>query len=301
MESPVDEGNVNGGSSKPSQPGTQKRGRGMLFSGTMILLAGYAGICVLVFAMQRTVLFPRGGDIWRDPGSMGWTFDEVWLEHPEGRSHAWHIRADGPKGTIIFSHGNAGTIADRLESVEDFRWLGFDVLIYDYGGYGKSDGSPSESRCRADIRAAWDYVIEQGTSPSDIVLFGRSLGAGPTSWLATQVQPRSVIIESPFMSVGRMAQETFPYLPARWLVRDKFDNATHVPRIKSPLLVVHSREDEVIPFHHGERVFAAASGPKQFLEIHGGHNDGWYLSRTSYRAGLASFLTGIRHEKEMAR
>lgn len=266
----------------------------------LILTAGYAGLCLLLFLMQRVVLFPRGGDIWRDPGAMGWQFDEVWLEHNDGRSHAWHIRTDDPQGTVIFSHGNAGTIADRLESVEDFVWLGFDVLIYDYGGYGQSDGTPSEARCRADIQAAWDYVTGQGVPPDRVVLFGRSLGAGPTTWLATRVQPRAVILESAFMSVPKMAQETLPFLPARWLVRDRFDIVGQVAQIKLPILVIHSRDDEIIPFAHGRGVFAAANEPKQFLEIHGGHNDGWYVSRTSYRAGIASFLNEHATKSEPA-
>lgn len=263
----------------------------MLFSVALILLIGYVLICAFVFVFQRAILFPSGGDIWRDPSSMGWAFDDVWLEHELGKSHAWYIRAEDSKGAVIFSHGNAGTIADRLESVEDFLWLGFDVLIYDYGGYGKSDGTPSETRCYADIQAAWDYLTnEQGVSSSDIVLFGRSLGTGPTSWLATRVQPAAVILESPFFSVPLRAQEAFPFLPARWLVRDRFDSGGRVAKITAPLLVIHSREDEIIPFHHGERLYENATEPKQFLEIRGGHNDGWYVSRTKYRPVLAEFV-----------
>jgi len=263
----------------------------MLLSAAKILIVAYVSTCVIVFIFQRSLLFARGGDIFRDPSSMGWSFSEVWLEHELGRAHAWHIHTDDARGTVIFSHGNAGTIADRLESVEDFVWLGFDVLIYDYGGYGKSDGKPSESRCYADIRAAWDFVVgDVGVEPSDIVLFGRSLGAGPTSWLATQVKPAAVILESPFFSVPQIAQERFPFLPARWLTRDRFDSGSRVDEIEVPLLVIHSRDDELIPYHHGEQLFAEATEPKQFLAINGGHNDGWYTSREKYRAAISEFV-----------
>ncbi len=266
----------------------------MLLSLSLILLIGYIAICTLVLVFQRAILFPSGGDLWRDPSSMGWSFNDVWLEHETGKTHAWHIHIENPSGTVLFSHGNAGTIADRLESVDDFVSLGFDVLIYDYGGYGRSDGRPSEARCNADIQAAWDYLIEEKElSPAEIVLFGRSLGAGPTSWLATRVEPAAVILESAFMSVTRMAQESFPFLPMRLLVRDRFDNEGRIAEIESPLLVMHSRDDEIIPFRHGERLFEKATDPKQFYEIRGGHNDGWYISRAGYRASLGAFLSSV--------
>jgi len=271
----------------------------MLLSAVKILIVAYVATCLLVFFFQRSILFVRGGDMWRDPGEFGWSFEDVWLNHEMGKSHAWYIHAESSTGTVIFSHGNAGNIADRLESVEDFLWLGYDVLIYDYGGYGNSDGSPSESRCYADIQAAWDFLIEdQSLKPSDILLFGRSLGSGPTSWLATQVEPAAVILESPFFSVPKIAQEQFPFLPAKWLTRDRFDSGGRVAQIEVPLLVIHSRDDQLIPFHHGEQLFAAATEPKQFLEINGGHNDGWYLSREKYRAALAEFVeSATAHHK----
>jgi uncharacterized protein len=292
---------TNAPSNPPPEP-RQQSGARVLLTGILILTAGYAGICLLAFALQRSVLFPRGGEVWRDPSSAGWRFDDVWLEHDLGRTHAWYIHTPEAKGTVIFSHGNAETIANRLESIEDFVWLGFDVLIYDYGGYGKSDGAPSEQRCFADIRAAWDFVTqERGVAPERVVLFGRSLGTGPTSWLATQVQPAAVIVESPFLSVWKMAQETVPFLPMRLLTRDKFDNARRVGEITAPLLVIHSPDDEVIPYRHGQTLFALATGPKQFLEIRGGHGDGWYVSRTTYRATMATFLKEALARKEAAR
>jgi hypothetical protein len=263
----------------------------MLFSAAKILIVAYVATCILVFLFQRSILFARGGDMSRDPSEFGWAFEDVWLSHDMGKSHAWHIHTESPTGTVLFSHGNAGDMSDRLESIEDFLWLGFDVLIYDYGGYGNSDGSPSEARCYADIRAAWNFLVDdQGVAPSDIVLFGRSLGTGSTSWLATQVKPAAVILESPFFSVPKIAQEQFPFLPAKWLTRDRFDSGGRVALIEAPLLIIHSRDDQLIPFHHGEQLFAAASEPKEFLEIHGGHNDGWFVSRNRYRPALSEFL-----------
>jgi fermentation-respiration switch protein FrsA (DUF1100 family) len=239
-------------------------------------------------------VFPATRDIYRDPSAFGWDFEEVWLEVDRGRSHAWHIPLEGARATVLFSHGNAGNMADRLESISLLRGLGFSVLAYDYGGYGRSTGRPSEQRCYADIRAAWRYLTEgRGIAPSQIVLFGRSLGGAVTCELAAEVQPAAVVLESTFTSIPDVAGDLLPFLPARLLVRARFTNLDKVGRFRSPLLYVHSRDDTLIPFHHGEKLFAAAREPKTFLEIRGDHNEGFVVSMEPYLAGWRAFLDPI--------
>jgi len=182
-----------------------------------------------------------------------------------------------------------------------FRRLGFDVLLYDYGGYGNSTGKPSEGRCYADVRAMWRYLTESRAIPAErIVLFGRSLGGGVSAQLATEVAAAGLILESTFLSAPRLAQEIYWFLPAKYLLWDKFDTAGKVARIESPVLIVHSPEDDIVPYHHGRDLFELAPEPKAFLEIHGGHNEGYFVSGPIYENGLKRFLDSLFAEEDSA-
>ncbi|MBI1317688.1 MAG: alpha/beta fold hydrolase [Candidatus Hydrogenedens sp.] len=258
-------------------------------------LLAYAGAVVLLTFLQDKLLFPATKALYRDPSYYDWTYEDVLLDAGEGeQTHAWWIPAPDARGVCLFSHGNAGNIADRLESVGSLRALGLSVLAYDYGGYGKSSGKPSEQRIYRDIRAAWRYLIEErGIAPREIVLFGRSMGGGATADLAPEADCAGVVLESTFTSVPAVAQEAMPFLPARWLVRHRFDNLAKVSRIQRPLLVIHSPDDTLIPYHHGQELLAAANEPKTFVEIHGDHNAGFVQSAEVYRASWERFLDAV--------
>ncbi len=251
----------------------------------------YIVFVLLAFALQTKMVFPGGRDLWCTPAERGWDYEEVTLDVGGEKTDAWLIPVPNSRGMVLFSHGNAGTIADRLDSIEFFRKLGLDVFIYDYGGYGKSSGKPSEKRCYADVRAAWRYLTqERGIAPSRILLFGRSLGGAVTADLAAEVKPGGIILESTFLAAGRIGKEIFPWFPVRLFLRYRFDTASKIGRFRAPLLMVHSPEDELIPYHHGKELFELAPEPKQFLEIHGPHSDGFWMSGEVYGAGLAKFL-----------
>jgi hypothetical protein len=196
--------------------------------------------------------------------------------------------------TLLFFHGNAGNISHRLDSIRIFADLGLDVFIFDYRGYGLSEGSPSEPGTYRDATAAWRWLTgERGLAPGQILLFGRSLGAAVALELATRVEPAGVILESAFTSVPDLGAAIYPWLPVRLLSRYRYDNLGRIASVRAPLLVVHSRGDEIVPFRQGQALFAAASEPKRFLELQGGHNDGFLASGVGYRRGLAEFLAGV--------
>jgi len=249
----------------------------------------------LLFTIQTSLIFPAGGSIWRDPGAMGWPFEEVWLEPAPGeRTHAWWMPLDDMRGAVLFSHGNAGTMADRLDFAAILRDLGVGVFFYDYGGYGNSSGRPSEERCYQDIRAAWRWLTEtQGIAPDRIVLMGRSLGGGAAIQLATEVEPAGLIAESSFTSIPDVAAETFFFLPVRWLVRHKMDNASKIGAVTAPVFILHSPRDDIIRYRHGQALFEAATEPKRFFEMRGRHNDGWYLSYPEYGHALHAFMDDV--------
>jgi fermentation-respiration switch protein FrsA (DUF1100 family) len=192
---------------------------------------------------------------------------------------------------LLFFHGNAGNISHRRASLEIFHRLGLNVLILDYRGYGRSEGRPSEAGLYRDARAAWDYLLDdRGVAPADVVLFGRSLGGAVGAELASQVRPGALILESTFSSARDLVREIYPILS--WLIvrRFDFDTVARLRTVSSPVLVLHSRDDEIIPFELGRRVYEAAPKPKRFHELQGDHNGGFLLSQPGYGRGLAGFL-----------
>lgn len=269
-----------------------RKARRMVSSIGIIVILSYAGLCLLLFSCQTPIIFPRGGSIWQTPGDAGFEYEDIHLDVFDKATHGWYIHADAPRGVVLFSHGNAGTIADRLDSVAIFREMGFDVLIYDYGGYGLSTGRPSENRCNADVAAVWHYLtVGRDVDPGKIVLFGRSLGTGPTVELASRELPAAVILESPLLSVVRVAKGLYPFLPVNLLARHRFDNEAKINKVRAPLLILHSPSDEIIPFSHGQRLFELANEPKQFVELRGTHNDGYVATGERYVETINRFLT----------
>jgi hypothetical protein len=168
------------------------------------------------------------------------------------------------------------------------------VLIIDYRGYGQSGGRTTERGIYRDADAAWRYLTEdRGISTSDIVIFGRSLGASAASRLAAQQQPLALIVESSFTSIPDIAQELYPWLPARWLSRFSHATRDYIRDVRCPVLVAHSRDDDIIPFHHGEAIFASANEPRTLLALRGTHNDAFLRDERVYIEGVRTFLTGL--------
>ena len=268
----------------------------IVFTTVAIIIVAIPGFLLLLYLAQNKLVFPGGRVLDRTPATppFSWPYEDLMMDAGAEKTNAWFIPVEDPRGVVLFSHGNAGTIADRLESVIVFRDLGFSVLLYDYGGYGRSTGRVSEQRCYEDIRAMWRYLTEQrGIAPSQIVLFGRSLGGGPTVQLATETAPAAVILESTFLSIPEAAQDMIPWFQVRKYVRTKFDNASKLPKVTAPILIVHSPGDHIIPYRHGQGLFDRANQPKQFLQIRGNHNEGFVLSGEIHRKGLADFLTPL--------
>lgn len=259
-----------------------------------ILAAAYGGFALLLAIFQsRLVFYPETGrEVVATPGQIGLQYEDIQLKTADGIGlHGWYIPAPQPRGTVLFLHGNAGNISHRLDSVQMFHRLGYSTLIFDYRGYGNSGGTPSEQGTYRDAEAAWRYLTEQRHTPScRIVLFGESLGGAVAAWLAARQRPAALVIASGFTSVPDLAQQLYPYLPVRWLARIRYDTRESLRSVTAPVLVAHSPEDDIIPFEHGRALFAAAHPPKQFLELAGGHNDGFIFMRETWVRALGDFL-----------
>lgn len=248
------------------------------------------------YTFQEYVIFPATRKLYRTPSSppFNWDYEEIFIEVAGEQTHIWYIPLEGATITVLFSHGNAGNIADRLESIQLLRSMGFSVLAYDYGGYGRSTGRPSEQRICADTEAVWRYLTEdRGVALENIILFGRSLGGAATAYLASRVKPAAVVLESTFCSLPDVVRD----MPlGKFLakgIRHRFPSIERVSQIRAPLLIIHSPDDTLIPFKHGKALFEAANPPKTFLEIRGDHNEGFVLSMETYLEGWKHFLKEV--------
>jgi fermentation-respiration switch protein FrsA (DUF1100 family) len=255
-----------------------------------LLLAG-----VLGWLVQPHLMFRPYPEIVAVPSDWGLQYEEVQLTAGDGvRLHGWFLpnphRRPAPH-TLLFLHGNAGNVSHRAASIAIFAELGLDQLIIDYRGYGRSDGNPSETGLYRDADAAWRWLTEtRGVAPADIVVFGRSLGGAVATELAARVRPGALIVEASFTDVESMARLHHPLLAKYVPLRYRFPSAEHLARVRSPVLILHSPDDGIVPFAHGQALFAAAPGPKRFVELVGGHNEGFLDSQPHYQQALADFL-----------
>lgn len=266
----------------------------MVWSILGTLAAAYVALLIVVFLFQsRLVYFPAiGKDIIATPRDAGLEFEEVRLTTEDGVSlHGWFVPEKSSRGAVLLFHGNAGNISHRLEYLLMFHRLGYSTFIFDYRGYGKSGGNPSESGTYRDAQAAWRYLVEtRKIEPRRIVLLGESLGGAVAAWLAARERPGVLVLASVFTSAPDLGAEVYPFLPVRLLSRYRYHTRDYLASVQSPVLVAHSRDDDIVPFRHGQALFAAAHEPKAFLEMRGGHNDGFIFMRETWIAALAAFL-----------
>ena len=264
----------------------------MWYTITVSILAIWLLLVILIYVFQSHLIFFPEKAVLLTPDDVNLPYRDVYLKSAAGtRIHGWYVPHEQPRATLLFLHGNAGNISQRLDSVKFFYSMGLSVFIIDYQGYGRSSGSPSEAGTYQDARAAWSFLTgEQKLPPRQVIVFGRSLGGAVAVWLAAEYHPGALIIESTFTSIADLGKHYYPYLPVQWLTRIRYPTLDRISGVRCPLLVIHSRDDEIIPFEQGQRLYSAAVEPKEFLQISGGHNDGFLLSAGIYSGGLQSFI-----------
>lgn len=267
-------------------------------SGIRLIITA-ASICAisiaLVYIFQSLFVYFPSRTLSADPSSIGLQFEDVRFETADGiQLTGWFIPCSNNRGVILFCHGNAGNISHRLDSIMIFHRLGLDVFIFDYRGYGKSEGKPTEEGTYKDAEAAWQYLVEERQiHASQIILFGRSMGGALAAWLAHQHSPGGLILESTFTSLRDAAVTIYRFPLIKWLVRYEYNTAEHLAKVDCPVLIVHSRDDEIMPFNQGQRLFELAKEPKMFLEITGSHNSGFITSGKYYEKGLVNFISAF--------
>lgn len=267
-----------------------------LMNWLLIIVVLYVAMSLFLWWREPSMIYYPSRLIDLTPDTLGLAYKEVTLTASDGiKINGWHLpSATSNAPTLLFFHGNAGNISDRGEKLTVFHRLNANVLIIDYRGYGRSEGIPNELGTYRDALAAYDYLTKTlKQAPNTIIVYGESLGSAIAVELATQKPVGGVVLEEPFTSIGDVGHKMFPFLPVRWLVRNKYDNLKKIGRINAPLLIFHSRQDEIFPFDFAEQLFDGAHNPKHLIELHGSHNDAFAVSIDLYRESLKSFIAAL--------
>jgi len=258
---------------------------------------------IIYYQMQPSMIFFPSADLVATPKTWNLSYDDVWLESEGHKIHGWWIPGDVEvvathHKTLLYFHGNAENISTRREAIIEFHELGLDQLIIDYSGYGLSQGEVSERAMYSDAQAAWQYVRQvKRVEANQIVIFGRSLGGAVAMDLAASLSESesaaALILESTFTSIREMAKRVVPVISPIIYQRYRFDSITKIKRYHGPLLVIHGRDDEIIPFFMGEQLYAAANQDKRFVAIDGDHNSGFLREIERHKREVLAFVQSL--------
>ena len=227
------------------------------------------------------------------PADFNLYYETISFETEDGlKLSGWWIPAEKQIAVILFFHGNGGNISHFLDPLAVWNRMGLSSFSVDYRGYGMSAGYPTEEGTYRDAEAAWKYlVVERGIDPQSIIIYGKSLGGSVAAWLARARTPGMLIVDSSFTRIAAVGQELFPWAPAGLILGNAYNTEEYIRTVKCPVLIIHSRDDEMVLFHHGQDLYEAAPEPKEFLPVEGSHNGGFYQSLPVYEAGLKSFIS----------
>jgi fermentation-respiration switch protein FrsA (DUF1100 family) len=242
---------------------------------------------------SHSIYFPMK-EIFTSPETVGLPYEEIYFETSDNkRLNGWLIPNDKARFTVIFCHGNAGNISHRIEKISLLYRLKLNIFIFDYRGYGKSQGSPSESGLYKDAIAAYDYLTkERKISENDIILYGESIGGAVAIDLAHKAGVRALITEETFTSIKDMAKMAYPFIPY-FIFSSRFNCISKIREVECSKLIIHSIDDEIVPFYLGEKLFNAAKSPKKFLKIRGPHNTAFLDSEKQFTEDIKSFLDNL--------
>ena len=260
---------------QPPRSSFGRRAVRFIWSRLVFLTIIYLGVVLVFWLFERNLVFrpSTAAESWHDPAPA--TEDLSLLSADGTKLHAWYLPGqDHSSGAFLVSHGNGGNLSDRGQFAADLRHAtGAGVLLFDYPGYGKSEGKPTEAGCYAAGEAAFEWLTEKAGIPETrIVLLGESLGGGPAVELACRHDHRALVLLFTFTSLPAAAKFHYPFLPTKQLMRTRFDNLGKIGRCRRPVFIAHGPQDEVVPFSHGQALFNAANPPKEFLQLDGfGH------------------------------
>jgi fermentation-respiration switch protein FrsA (DUF1100 family) len=268
----------------------------LLGAASVIIVAAviYLFSAVYRFATQSYFVYRPDKEMTKDPFNIRLYFEEIIFKASDGTDlSGWFIPVKNHKGVILVLHGKSGNISKRLAFINYFsRRMGLSTFIIDYRGYGKSEGKPGERGTYLDSEAAWKYLTKvRRIKPGDVIIFGRSLGGPIAAWLASKVKARALILESTFTTIKDIVTQMYPFLPVKRFFKFEYPTIDYLKKVHSPVLIIHSSEDDYIPFSHATELYGAANKPKQLLKIKGSHSNNYLISEDIYIEGIKSFLS----------
>ena len=262
---------------------------------TFFLALSFIAVVVVIRQIEaRSIFFPMKGA----PSVTGNSpaHEDVFFETTDDKKlHGWFVPAmsNNIAPVILFMHGNAGNIGHRWEKIRILHDLDVSVFIFDYRGYGQSEGKPSETGIYKDTDAAYAYLVGRGITPERIIVYGESIGSAFAIDLAARKSVKALIVEDTFTSVPAMVRRTMPFIPT-FILATKLDSFSKIAKIPVPKLIFHSIDDEIVPFEMGKTLFDAAAEPKRFVQLRGGHNTTFLDDFEAYRSGLMKFIVELR-------
>jgi fermentation-respiration switch protein FrsA (DUF1100 family) len=254
----------------------------------IILIVGY-----VKYIEMRGIYYPIK-NLEFTPANINLKFEDVYFKTIDNlKLNAWFIPHPEAKYTLLFFHGNAGNLQDRLDKINMLHNLGLNIFILDYRGYGKSEGKPSEKGLYKDAQAAYSYLVNvRKILPDEIILYGESLGTAVAIDLAAKFKVKALILEGAFSCGRDMAKTIYPYLP-NFIFTNSFNSLEKIKKISTAKLFLHSQEDEIVPNKLTKKLFASACLPKYFIELKGSHNNAFLDDKEQYLSAIASFLTKL--------
>ncbi len=241
--------------------------------------------------LEKTTIFHPTRLMERTPRSVGLDFEDISFRTKDNvLIHGWLVKHPQGRCTLLYFHGNAGNISDRLEKISLLRKVGVHIFIIDYRGYGQSQGRPSEQGLYEDALGAYDYLLtRKDIEPDKIGAYGTSLGGAVAVDLATKRKLACLVIDSSFTKAADISKTIYPFIPS-FLIQTKMDSVRKIKNLAIPKFFIHSPQDEVIPYRLGRKLFEQAPEPKEFLDVRGGHNDNYEQSAELLESKLSDFL-----------
>jgi fermentation-respiration switch protein FrsA (DUF1100 family) len=281
----------------------------MILKILLFIVAGFGLIFGYIKYLENHIIFFPEKGILLTPSSLNLYFEDIYIPIKENiKINGWFIPhlqqssvsleqegagfipVNNAKYTVLFLHGNAGNISTRLDKIQLLGEIGVNIFIIDYQGYGQSQGKPSEEAIYLDTQAAYDYLVNsRNIKPEQIILYGESLGAAAAVNLASEVEIKAMILEGGFTRGRDMSKRLGPFLPA-FLFPNMFDSLSKIKKVKSPILFIHSPDDEMVPINLAKKLYNAASGLKEFVEISGSHNTAVLDSSKKFIDSISAFI-----------
>ncbi len=270
-----------------------------IMSFILLLGGGFMVLLFMMFLFQDRLLFMPSKGMVQTPDSFGITFEDFWVQTEDDvQIHGWYFPLEHTDQVIVLSHGNAGNISHRITIAETLLETGAAVMMYDYRGYGNSEGAPNEKGLYKDIKAVVEGLKnEKGYSEENIYMYGRSLGGAVAAYAATEFNVGGLVLDSTFKNLRSMVRDVYPFVPT-FLAKYQFPTDQYLNELKNtPVIIMHSPNDEIVGFHNGKYLYENAREPKQFVELRGGHNTNFFESTDLIKENWRGMLK-LKSEKE---